>query len=66
MLSRINLVTMASNKLSRDEWIKAATQVLATSGIDQVRVDRLARKLKITRAVFIIISTVAWICWSES
>jgi len=43
---------MATNKLSRDEWIKAATQVLSTSGIDQVRVDRLAKKLKITRGSF--------------
>ncbi len=43
---------MASNKLSRDEWIKAAVKVLSTGGIDQVRVDRLAKELKITRGSF--------------
>lgn len=43
---------MASTKLSRDEWIEAATRVLSTSGIDQVRVDRLAKELKITRGSF--------------
>ncbi|UTW02268.1 TetR/AcrR family transcriptional regulator [Amphritea atlantica] len=43
---------MTTQKLSREEWINAATQVLATSGIDQVRVDKLAKQLKITRGSF--------------
>lgn len=43
---------MNTPKLSREEWVKAATKVLATSGIDQVRVDKLAKQLKITRGSF--------------
>ncbi len=43
---------MATKRLSRADWINAATQVLATSGIDMVRVDNLAKKLKITRGSF--------------
>ncbi|ULG70083.1 TetR/AcrR family transcriptional regulator [Marinobacterium sediminicola] len=43
---------MANKRLSRADWVNAATQVLATSGIDMVRVDNLAKKLKITRGSF--------------
>jgi AcrR family transcriptional regulator len=43
---------MAAKRLSRNDWINAATKVLATSGIDMVRVDNLAKKLKITRGSF--------------
>lgn len=43
---------MANKRLSRTDWVNAATQVLATSGIDMVRVDNLAKKLKITRGSF--------------
>lgn len=43
---------MAAKRLSRNDWIDAATKVLATSGIDMVRVDNLAKKLKITRGSF--------------
>lgn len=43
---------MATKRLSRNDWINAATKVLATSGIDMVRVDNLAKKLKITRGSF--------------
>lgn len=43
---------MATKRLSRTDWVNAATQVLATSGIDMVRVDNLAKKLKITRGSF--------------
>lgn len=43
---------MAAKRLSRTDWINAATKVLATSGIDMVRVDNLAKKLKITRGSF--------------
>lgn len=43
---------MTTQKLSREEWILTATQVLATGGIDQVRVDKLAKQLKITRGSF--------------
>lgn len=41
-----------TNKLSRDEWIKAATKLLSTGGVDKVRVDHLAKQLRITRGSF--------------
>lgn len=39
-------------QLSRQDWIEAARRVLITSGIDDVKVDRLARKMKVTRGSF--------------
>jgi AcrR family transcriptional regulator len=39
-------------QLSRQDWIEAARKVLVTSGIDDVKVDRLARKMKVTRGSF--------------
>lgn len=39
-------------QLSRQDWIEAARKVLITSGIDDVKVDRLARKMKVTRGSF--------------
>lgn len=38
--------------LTRNDWIAAATEVLATAGVDMVRVDSLAKELKITRGSF--------------
>lgn len=43
---------MNTPKLTRNDWINAAMNVLATGGIDLVRVDKLAQKLKITRGSF--------------
>jgi AcrR family transcriptional regulator len=43
---------MASQRLSRNDWINAAMNVLSTGGIDMVRVDNLAKELKITRGSF--------------
>ncbi len=40
---------MTSKKLSREDWVGAAMNVLATGGIDLVRVDRLAKDLEISR-----------------
>lgn len=38
--------------LTREDWIHAAQHVLVTSGVDAVRVDTLAKELKITRGSF--------------
>lgn len=43
---------MSNTRLTRDDWINAALEVLMTGGIDLVRVDNLAKKLKITRGSF--------------
>lgn len=40
------------NSLSREDWIAAARGILIQGGIDAVRVDTLARALKITRGSF--------------
>lgn len=39
-------------QLSRHDWIEAARKVLVASGVDDVKVDRLARKMKVTRGSF--------------
>lgn len=38
--------------LTPERWIEAATEVLVDRGIDSVRVDMLARELKVTRGSF--------------
>ncbi|GAA5236562.1 TetR/AcrR family transcriptional regulator [Verticiella sediminum] len=38
--------------LSRDDWVAAATHVLAQKSIDAVRVDALSRQLNVTRGSF--------------
>ena len=38
--------------LTPERWIEAATEVLVDHGIDSVRVDMLARELKVTRGSF--------------
>jgi AcrR family transcriptional regulator len=45
-------MTARPAQLSREDWIAEARKVLVTSGIDDVKVDRLARKLKVTRGSF--------------
>ncbi len=38
--------------LSRQDWVVAARKVFVASGVDDVKVDRLARRLKISRGSF--------------
>jgi AcrR family transcriptional regulator len=38
--------------LTREDWIEAARRVLVATGIDDVKVDRLSRQLKVTRGSF--------------
>lgn len=42
----------ARQTLSREDWIHAAQRVLVKSGIESVRVDNLAKELRITRGSF--------------
>jgi len=42
----------ARPNLTREDWIQAAQHVLVSSGVDAVRVDTLAKQLKITRGSF--------------
>ena len=42
----------ASGKLTADDWIKAAEKILAEHGIDAVRVEPLAKTLKVTKGSF--------------
>lgn len=39
-------------RLTREDWIEAARRALIASGVDDVKVDRLAKKLKVTRGSF--------------
>lgn len=38
--------------LTREDWIEAARKVFVVSGIDGVKVDRLARQMRVTRGSF--------------
>ena len=44
--------TIKSRRLTRDDWLNAARRTLVKSGIDDVKVDRLAKKLKASRGSF--------------
>lgn len=42
----------ATSQLNAEDWVKAATDVLASQGIDAVRVEPIATKLKVTKGSF--------------
>lgn len=41
-----------TKRLSRQDWIAAARKVLVKRGVDEVKVDRLARQMRVTRGSF--------------
>jgi AcrR family transcriptional regulator len=41
-----------SGSLKREDWVAGAREVLVRAGIDAVKVDQLARKLRVTRGSF--------------
>lgn len=43
---------MARSRLTRDDWISAARKAFIASSIENVKVDELARRLKVTRGSF--------------
>lgn len=42
----------SSTRLTADDWVQAAEKILASQGIDAVRVEPLAKKLKVTKGSF--------------
>jgi AcrR family transcriptional regulator len=42
----------ATRTLGRDDWLQAAKKALIKGGVDEVKVDRLARQMKMTRGSF--------------
>jgi len=42
----------APQHLNREDWVAAARKVLVKSGIDDVKVDQLARQIRVTRGSF--------------
>lgn len=45
-------VSTTDSRLGREDWIEAARQALIRAGVGEVKVDRLARDLKVTRGSF--------------
>ncbi len=41
-----------TKRLTRQDWIAAARKVLVKRGVDEVKVDRLARQMRVTRGSF--------------
>lgn len=46
------MATVKNAQLTRDDWIAIARKALIASGVDDVKVDVLARRLKVTRGSF--------------
>lgn len=44
--------TTPSKRLTREDWIAAARKTLVDRGIDEVKVDRLAKQIRVTRGSF--------------
>lgn len=42
----------ASRRFTREDWIASARKTLVERGIDEVKVDRLARQMRVTRGSF--------------
>jgi len=45
-------MTEANGRLTRESWVAIARKALITGGIEEVKVDVLARRLKVTRGSF--------------
>jgi len=46
------MVMNSSNRLTADDWAKAALDVIATAGVDQVTIEGLGRDLGVTKGSF--------------
>jgi AcrR family transcriptional regulator len=44
--------TRTTRRLTREDWIASARKTLVDRGIDEVKVDRLARQMRVTRGSF--------------
>lgn len=45
-------MALTARRLTREDWIAAARDALTRSGVDDVKVDRLSRDLRVTRGSF--------------
>src|ERR1700744_3972621 len=45
-------MAVKEKSLTRESWIEAARRVLGNSGVEDVKVDRIARRLRMTRGSF--------------
>jgi len=52
MMSTASAPSTNGERLSRDDWIDAARRALVRGGVAEVKVDRLATELKVTRGSF--------------
>lgn len=48
----MDVCMVVSRKLTREDWIAVARKVAVKSGIEDVKVDRLAKRMKVTRGSF--------------
>src|SRR5687768_2806827 len=48
----VTMIKRNTKRLTRDDWVAAARTTLVDRGIDGVKVDGLARKLRVTRGSF--------------
>lgn len=48
----MDVCMVVSRKLTREDWIAVARKVVVKSGIEDVKVDRLAKRMKVTRGSF--------------
>ncbi|QGN55646.1 TetR/AcrR family transcriptional regulator [Novosphingobium sp. Gsoil 351] len=49
---KTGIMADAKPRLTRDDWVKASRRLLVQSGIEEVKVDVLAKRLKVTRGSF--------------
>lgn len=48
----MDVCMVVGRKLTREDWIAVARKVVVRSGIEDVKVDRLAKRMKVTRGSF--------------
>ena len=52
MTAKVTRISRSKARLSRSDWVAAARWVFVRTGIDEVKIDGLARELKVTRGSF--------------
>ena len=50
--AKVALVTRSKTRLSRSDWVATARRVFVHTGIDEVKIGRLAQELSVTRGSF--------------
>jgi len=52
LAAKVARLSRKAGRLSREDWLAAARAVFVATGIDEVKIDRLARELQVTRGSF--------------